>query len=204
MKTIKFLLKGLLLIAGAGMAMWFFMPWKQVGESLLLATIRRLQLSVTYSFVGDAPGGFVVEDLSVRNFMGVMDGSIRTLMIVPDLAASLLNMAPTCRISFTGGVLGDVAVTPLRKIPGVTIGNGRVMVSISAQGVLLEGLRSNGELSMNGTLLIASSAYPPIRWADVTIDVKSESFEQEMPALGNLLPLRQESPGRWLLRRAVN
>jgi hypothetical protein len=115
-------------------------------------------------------------------------------------------MAPTCRISFTGGVLGDIAVTPLRKIPGVTIGSGRVVISLSAQGVLLEGLRSDGELSMNGAMFIDPSASRPIRWADVTMDVKSESFEKELPSLAelNLLPLQQDSPGRWLLRRAVN
>jgi hypothetical protein len=205
MKTIKFLLKGLLFVAGVGLAAWFFMPWKQVGESLLLAAVRRLQLPVTYSSVGNVPGGFAVEDLDVRKFMGAIDCSVGTLTIVPDPTASLLNMAPTCRISFTGGVLGSSLI---KKIPAVVIGSGRAAVSLGSRGVLLEGLRSDGDLSMNGALFISVSTPPPIRWAEVTIDVKSELLEQELSSVEDILksylPLQRESSGRWLLRRAVD
>jgi hypothetical protein len=204
MKTIKILLQGLLFITGAVLAVWFFMPWKQVGESLLLAAGRRSGVPVVYSSVESAPGGFVVENLEIQKFRGMVDGSAGTLTVVPDLWASLVNMAPTCRISFTGSVL-DVTVA-LKKIPGIVIGSGRVVVSLSAQGVLLDRLRSDGDLSMAGALFISPSAPLPIRWADVTIDVKSDSLEQELSAVAelNLLPLEQESPGRWHLRRAVN
>jgi hypothetical protein len=181
------------------------MPWKQVGESALLLASQRLKIlsSSAYSSVGSAPGGFVVEDLEARGLMGKVDLSFRTLTIVPDIAASLMNMAPTCRVAFTGSALGEIAVTPLKKIPGATLGSGRLVVSLNRQGILLEGLRSDGDLSMNGSLLVAPSADPPIRWADVAINVKSETFEKEMSSLQMLLPLEQDTPGRWFLRRTV-
>jgi hypothetical protein len=205
MKTLKFLLKGLLFVAGIGVAAWVFMPWKQVGEGVLLLASKRLNIlsSSSYASVGGVPGGFVVEDWEARGLMGKVDLSFRTLTIVPDIVASLMNMAPTCRVAFTGSALGEIAVTPLKKIPGVTLGNGRLVVSLNRQGVLLEGLRSDGDLSMNGSLLVAPSASPPIRWADVAINVKSEPFEKEMSSLQMLLPLEQDAPGRWFLRRTV-
>ncbi|MDR2179870.1 MAG: hypothetical protein LBP21_06150 [Synergistaceae bacterium] len=205
MKTIKFLLKAILLVIGAGVAAWTFMPWKQVGESALLLAGGQLKIfsSTVYSSVKSAPGGFVVEDLDARGLVGMVDVSFGTLTVTPDVLASLMNMAPTCQVAFTGSALGEIAVTPLKKIPGVTLGSGRVTVSFNRQGILLEGLRSDGDLSMNGSLLVSPSAAPPIRWANVTINVKSEPFEKEMSFLQELLPLEQDAPGRWFLRRTI-
>ncbi|MDR1621683.1 MAG: hypothetical protein LBS00_04845 [Synergistaceae bacterium] len=205
MKAIKFFLKGLLFVIGVGVAAGIFMPWKQVGEGVLLLAGGRLKApaSIVYSSVGSAPGGFVVEDLDVRSLMGRVDVSFRTATIAPDIVASLMNMAPTCRIAFTGSALGEIAVTPRKKIPGITLGNGRAVVSFNRQGVLLENLRTDGDLSTSGSLLVAPSADPPIRWADVAIDVRSESFEKEMPSLQMLLPLQQDASGRWFLRRTL-
>jgi hypothetical protein len=206
MKTIKFLLKGLLFVIGIGVAAWVFMPWKQVGESVLLLAGERLTSpsSVVYSSIGSVPGGFVVEDLNVRRLMGMTDISFRTLTIVPDIAASLMNMAPTCRISFTGSEMGEITVLR-KKIPGIVFGNGRVAISFNRQGILLEELRSDGDLSMNGSFLISPSADPIIGWASVTLNVKSEPFEQELPSLQTALglPLQQDAPGRWFLRRTL-
>jgi hypothetical protein len=137
--------------------------------------------------------------------MGMVDVSFGTLTIVPDLTASLLRMAPTCRISFTGNAVGEIAVMPLKKIPGVALGNGSLTVSLSDQKIFLEDMRSDGEISMRGSLLLSLSAERLIRWADVTLDVKSEAFEKELPSLQMSLglPVEQDAPGHWFLRRAM-
>ncbi|MDR1979883.1 MAG: hypothetical protein LBQ42_14205 [Synergistaceae bacterium] len=207
MKTVKILLKICVFVAGVVAAGWVFMPWKQVGETVLLSASRRLKAPflIAYSSVGNVPGGFAVEDLDVRGLMGMLDVSFKKLTIVPDILASLLNMAPTCRVAFAGNALGEISVTPLKKIPGVVIGSGRVAVSFNRQGILLEELRSDGDLSMNGSLLLAPSADRLIHWANVAINVKSELFEKELPSLEAALglPLQQDAPGRWFLRRTL-
>jgi hypothetical protein len=207
MKAIKLILKTLLFLLGILVSVWVFMPWKQVGEILLLEAGRQLKTpaSLTWAAVGNAPGGFVVEDLKARKLMGMVDVSFGTLTIIPELMASLLAMSPTCRISFTDNAVSEIAVTPLKKIPGVVLNNGHVTVSLNNREILLDEVRSDGEISMRGSLLLSLSAERLIRWADVTLDVKSEPFEQELPSLQMSLglPLEQDSPGHWFLRRGM-
>jgi hypothetical protein len=105
-------------------------------------------------------------------------------------------------LTFAGLSLGDVAVTPLKKYPGIFLGNGRVTVSAVGGGLLLDGLRSGGDLSLDGDLRLDFTAERPIVWADVALGVKDEPFEKEtLPSLKNILPLQQEAQGRWRLRR---
>ncbi|MDR2174725.1 MAG: hypothetical protein LBO82_02160 [Synergistaceae bacterium] len=207
MKAVKVLSGGLVFLAGAALAVWFFMPWQQVGESALLFVSRRLPepSSLSYSAVKSVPGGFSAENLSVSRLAGVTDVSCKTLTVVPDISASLLNLAPTCRVAFTGGALDEIAVTPVKKLPGIDLGDGRAVVAAGRREIFLDGLRSNGELAMNGILLFDFSAMRIIR-ADVALNVRSEPFENEvLPFLKNLLPLRQEAPGSWrLFREAVS
>lgn len=203
MKILKFFLSFFLFVAGVLLAAWFFMPWKQLGESVLLFAAQQVPFRVAYASVRGVSGGFSVEDLEARGLLGMADVSFRTLTVVPDVTSSLLNMALVCRFVFTGVALGDIAVTPRKKIPGVFLGNGRATLSLTAEEVLLEGLRSDGELALNGVLLLAPSGTPIIRRADVTLAVSSEPFEKELPSLQMAfsLPLRQEAPGRWSFRR---
>lgn len=200
--VLKIFLKVLLFAAGLLLAGWFFMPWRQVGEAVLLSASNHLPepAYLSYSTVRSTAGGFVVNDLEIRNLMGMVNVFFSSVTIIPDVGTSLLSMAPTCRITFTGAVIGDIAVTPFSKIPSVAPGNGRAVVSINRQGVFLDGLRSVGELSTSGSLLINLSGME-ILWADVAIDIDSETFEEYMPHLALILPLQQESQGRWFLRR---
>ena len=204
---LKIFLKILLFVTGLLLAGWIFMPWKQAGEAVLLLASKRLpaSASLAYSTVGNAGRGFVVNDLEVRNLMGMVDMFFDSVTVVPDVSASLTGMTPTCLVSFTGAVIGDIAVTPLKKMPGVAPGNGRCMVSVNRQGIFLDSLRSDGELSMSGSILINPSEMKII-WADVAMDVKSEAFEENLSLVGSVfdLPLHQNGSGRWLLRRSRN
>jgi len=202
--ALKNFLKILLFLVGMLLMVWIFMPWRQVGETVLLSASRRLPVptTITYTTIGNARNGFVVNNLEVRNLMGMVDMYFSSLTITPDVTASLLGMAPASLVSFTGMVIGDIAVTPLRKLPGVAPGNGRVAVSVNRQGIFLDSLRSDGELSANGSLLIDTSEMR-ILWADMAMDVRNEAFEENLSIVASVsgLPLHQESPGRWTLRR---
>ena len=207
MKAISIFLKTLLFLVGVLMAVWIFLPWKQVGEYALAAAGRRLETpaSITWGTVNNVPGGFVIEDLKAQRLMGMGDVSFRTVTVVPDLMASLLGMSPTCQISFTDNTVSEIAVTPLKKIPGVALGNGSFIVSFSDQGILLDEVRSDGEIAMRGSLLLSPSSERLIGWAEVALDIKSEPFEKELPSLQMSLglPLQQDAPGRWFLRRGM-
>ena len=204
MNALKNFLKVLLFLVGLLLTGWWFMPWRQVGEAVLLTAGGRLPApaSLTYSTVGNARGGFVVNNLEIRNLVGMVDMHFDTVTIVPLTAASFLSMAPTGQVAFTGAIIGDIAVTPMRRIPGVAPGNGRVVVSANRQGVFLDNLRTDGELSTRGSLLVAPSGR--ITWADVVMDIRSEAFEENLSVIGPAtgLPLQRDGPGRWSLRRA--
>jgi hypothetical protein len=203
MKTVKIFLRGLVFLAGAAAAVWFFMPWKQVGEGTLLFVSRRLPSpsSLSYSAVKSAPGGFVAENLSVSRLAGMADISCKTVTVVPDIVASLLNLAPTCRLTFTGAALAEIAVTPVKKLPGIGFGDGRVTLVADGREIFLDGLRSGGDLAMNGILLFDLSRRRIVR-ADLALNVRSEPFENEVfPFLENQMPLRREAPGKWRIFR---
>ena len=202
--ALKFFLKALLLVVGLLAAGWLFIPWQQAGETIMLSASSRLQepASLAYSTVRSAKRGFVVNNLDVKNIMGLLNVSFSSVTIIPDVAATILGMTPTCRISFTGAVIGDIAITPKNTMPGATLGNGRLGISISKQGIFIDGLRSDGELSMSGSILI-NPLEKKIVWGDVAIDVKSEGFEKNLTMVGSVfsLPLQQDGPGRWSIRR---
>ncbi|GHV48217.1 hypothetical protein FACS1894204_12340 [Synergistales bacterium] len=196
MKTIRLCLKIMLFIAALVVSAWFFMPWREIGE-------HALRLSgAAYSSVKNVGGGFSVENLRAHKLNGMADLSFRTLTVVPDVLSSILSLSLSCRLSFTGGALGEIAVTPLKKIPGIGFGDGRLAVGVRGDSVFMEGIRSNGDLSMNGDLFIDLSAERIIQRAAVTLNVKSEPFDKEvLPLLQNIMPLEQEGQGRWALRR---
>jgi hypothetical protein len=113
----------------------------------------------------------------------------------------LLNLAPTCSVTFTGASLAEIAVTPVKKLPGIGFGDGRVTLVAGGQEIFLDSLRSGGELGMNGILLFDLSRMRIVR-ADLALNVRSEPFENEvLPFLENQLPLRREGPGNWKLFR---
>jgi hypothetical protein len=104
-------------------------------------------------------------------------------------------------VTFTEAALTEVAVTPLKKLPGIGFGDGRVTVVAGRREIFLDGLRTGGELAMSGILLFNPSTTRIVR-SDVALNVRSESFENEvLPFLRNVLPLRREAPGNWRLFR---
>ena len=196
MKIIRLCLRTILFLLAFAAAAWFFMPWREVGEYVMRSS------GVAYSSVKNIGGGFSVENLKAHRLNGMADLSFRTLTVMPDALSSALSFSFLCRLSFTDGAIGEISVTPLKKIQGIGFGDGRLTMSVRGGHVVLEGMRSNGDLSVNGDLFIDTSAEKMIQSAALTLNVKSEPFEKEvLPLLQNILPLEQEGQGRWVLRR---
>jgi len=200
---LKIFLKVLLFFAGLILMVWVFMPWRQIGEAALLSALDNIPASVSYSTVGRARNGFVVNNLEIRNLMGMVDIYFRTLTIVPDIPASILGMAPLSHVSFTGAEIGDIAITPRRNITGISPGSGHVTVSLNRQGIFLDGLRSDGDLAASGSLLINPSEMRII-WANAAMGIRHEPFEENLSIIASVLdmPLQREGPGLWSLHRA--
>jgi hypothetical protein len=204
------IIKTLLFVSGLAAGGWFFMPWRAAGEFALRWASHQADFSyayasasassLTWSALREAPGGFMVEGLEARGLLGMVDLSCQTLTVTPDLAASLSARVLVCHLAFTGGALGEVAVTPLKKIPGITLGDGRVTALLWGQELFLEGLRTNGDLELSGRLGITPSRL--LGQADLVVEIKSQAFEREFASLCAALglPLRRERAGRWILR----
>ena len=194
MKILRLLLKTFVFFVGLVIAAWIFMPWKQVGEyafSKAAAGTAGSGTPLSFSEVETADSGFTVSDVSVGGFM---KASFRSVTFRPDLLGTLLNMAPTCRVSFAGGEMVMMS-SPIR------FGNGRFLAVATPKEIFLDELRTDGEFSISGFLGI-NPVQKRISRAEAAIKT-SEALESSMEFLknGNILPLVQDGPGRWFLRR---
>ena len=79
------------------------------------------------------------------------------------------------------------------------LGDGGFLLTASPSEVLLEGLHSDGDFSLDGFLTI-----DPVRMkigrAETAVRVPA-SFEENMNTLKSFLPLVREGNGNWFLRR---
>ncbi|NLL36346.1 MAG: hypothetical protein GX256_02345 [Fretibacterium sp.] len=191
MKAAPKLLKTLLLLTAFCVSSWFFMPWRQVGTAVLTEARRHLETrgaELSFAGVEAVSGGFQVRNLNLSSFARF---SFRTLTLKPHLLDSLLVLTPVCSVTFEGAeaVMGQP----------MSLGDGGATVTLGPDSVLLEGLRSNGEFSLNGFLAIDPGAMRIAR-ANAAVRVP-QSFEENMEALQAFLPLVREGSGRWFLRR---
>lgn len=190
-RVLSFLLRLALLLAALCGALWFFMPWRDVAASALSLGGRLLGergMSLSYSGVEAVEGGFTVEGLSLEGFPGLAFDSIT---VRPQLLASLLNLAPTCEVTFRGGA-AMVGQT-------LSFGNGGFLLTASSSEVLLERLSTDGDFSLQGFLTI-DPAQMKIGRAEAALRVPA-SFAGNMEMLKGFLPLEQERDGGWFLRR---
>ena len=192
MRIIKLLLKGLLFLVGILIAAWIFMPWKQVGEYSLSLAARPLGArgaSLVYSTVETADAGFTVNDLSFAQ--GFFKFSFKSLTFRPNLLGTLLNIAPTCDVSFTGW--------EMKMSPPIRFGNGNFTAILTPQEVFLDRLRTDGDFAIAGFVGVDLTKMKISR-AEAAIKV-TEPIEPAMDFLKGELPLIKDGPGRWFLRR---
>ncbi len=191
-KIISLFLKSLLLITAFFSAVWFFVPWRQVGETILTVASEQLQKSgmkISYSGVEAVDGGFKVNDITLS---GLLRFSFQSVTLKPDLLSSAMTFAMVSSVSFSDGkmMMGQL----------VDIGSGGVLVIATPKSVLLEKLNSDGDFSINGYVAI-NPAQMRISRAEALVKVP-EALKENMTSLQMLLPLVQEGDGRWFLRRS--
>lgn len=169
---------------------WHFLDWRSAGQLIMSTASSRLASSgtrIAWSDVTGTDGGFTVHNLAVQ---GAADAAFQSLTIRPQLLQSLLNMAASCSLSFTGG----------RARLGMTVdfGNGGVEASVSPSAVELSDIHTDGEFSLTGWLALSPQAMR-ITNADALVRVPS-AMEGNMSLLQSFLPLVNEG-GSWYLRR---
>ena len=191
--SLKLILKLLLLIIGFCIALWIFLPWREVGGaalSLARPVLEQRGLRLNFAGVRSQSGeqGFIIDGLEIA---GITNFSFDSLTIRPEFLASLMNFAPVCDIRFRGG-----SMTMGQKID---FGDGSLLLTASPNNILIENLRTNGDFAVNGFIEI-NSAQAKISRAEASLRVPSE-FENNMQTLQNFLPLVREGNGNWFLRR---
>ena len=183
-------LKILLFIVGFGAAVWYFLPWSEIGKFAMSKASGQLSsrgMRIGWSDVSGETDGFTVHNLTIN---GMANFTFSSVTLRPRIAASLLSLAAVCDVSFRGGnvQLGQV----------MNFGDGGVLITAGRGEVFLENLRTNGDFALNGYMTVDPSAMRITR-ANARLNVP-DSFSQNLDMMRNFLPLVQEGDN-WYLRR---
>ena len=179
----------MLFIAGFLVAVYIYLPWRDVGKfamSIAHTQMQKRGMRLNYSEVTGPDGGFTVNDLTVS---GMANITLSSVTLKPDLATSLMSIAPVCGVKFQGG--------NVRLGQTLNFGDGEFILTAGRE-IALDELKTNGEFRLNGYVTIDPSAMR-IGHADAQLEVP-ESFSSNMGMLKNFLPL-EEDGGKWYLRR---
>ena len=182
--------KILLFIAGFCAAIWYFLPWAEIGRFAMSAASGQLSsrgMRIGWSDVSGEQDGFTVYNLTIN---GMANFTFSSVTLRPRIAASVLRLSPVCDVSFRGGnvQLGQV----------MNFGDGGVLITAGRSEVLLENLRTNGDFAINGYMTVNPSTMRITR-ADARLNVP-DAFSQNLGMMMNFLPLVQEGDN-WYLRR---
>ena len=113
--------KILLFIVGFGAAVWFFLPWAEIGKFAMSTASSQLSsrgMRIGWSDVSGETEGFTVHNLTIN---GMANFTFSSVTLRPQILASILGLSAVCDISFRGGnvQLGQV----------MNLGDGRVFVT---------------------------------------------------------------------------
>ena len=188
-RTLITITKTIIFMAGLFSALYIFMPWREAGNFAMSTAhniLQRRGMRLNYSDVSGEDGGFTVHNVKLS---GMANISLSSVTIKPELTASILSLAPVCRITFTGG--------NVRLGQTMNFGDGRLLLTAGRE-ILLEDMKTNGEFSLDGYMTIDTSTLR-IGHADAKLTVPEE-FSQNMNMMKNFLPIVEEG-GTWYLRR---
>ena len=196
MKLLKILIKTLIFIIGTLISLWLLMPWGAIGEYGVLS-MERIASSRGFNIQhSSVSGSWIGPTIRINGFTSRMafgGGEFRTLSLSPSIIQSFIQLSPVISVSFTGGTL---------SLPGgndADMGSGTVEISLRNGILLLNNLKSTGELSLDGNIAIDING-ARIETADLMIR-SPERIETSLNSMRAILPLIQESNGQWRLRR---
>ena len=182
-------IKAIIFTAAFIISLYIFLPWREAGTFALSMAADRLQrmgMRLSYSDVSGENGGFTVSNLALSGMVNISAGSVT---IKPDIASSLLSIAPVCDITFKGA--------GARLGSAMNFGSGGFLLTAGRE-ITLENLHTDGEISLDGYIAVSPSNMRITR-ANARFDVPEE-MSRNMSLLRNFLPLVQEGD-KWYLRR---
>ena len=190
-KYLFWILRILIFLIAFLFALWIFMPWREVGSSLMSfghGILLRNGMRMNYSDVTGEADGFNVNNLSLEGMMNISFNSVR---IRPKIIESVLSFGGVCDIEFTG-----CNILMGQKF---NIGDGRLLLTAWPKEIFLGDLSTTGDIKINGYLSINLSNMK-IGRADASLTVP-ENIASGFNVLKNFLPLEQDKNGQWYLRR---
>ena len=143
-------------------------------------------MRLNYADISGEDGGFTVSSLKIS---GMVDVTLGSVTIKPDMTASILSLSPVCGITFKD--------CNIRLGQTMNFGSGGFLLTYGRE-VILEGLHTDGDFSLDGYMTV-NTATMKIGRADALLEVPPE-FSQNMSIVSSFLPLVQEG-GKWYLRR---
>ena len=189
-KTLTKTIKILFFIIAFFFSFYYFLEWDALGKfimSMAHPRLERIGIRMNYSDVTGEEGGFTVHNLTLS---GMANISLSSVTIKPQIASSILSLAPVCEINFS-----DANV---RLGLNLNFGDGGFLMTAGSNEILLENLRTNGEFALNGYLTV-NLATMKLGRTEASLNVP-ENFAPNMNMIKNFLPLVQDG-GTWYLRR---
>ena len=184
------LLKVLIFLAALIVGTIIYFPNEEAGRLLMSVAANQLNsrgVRLEYTDVKGIDGGISVSNLKVAGGVNI---NFREAEFVPLWLGSILGLAPQCRVNFKG--------CSVQMGTTFTLGDGRVTISATPSEIELEDMRTNGELSLSGSLSVNPSTQKIVH-ANARLTVPEE-LAPHMNMLRSFLPLVQDG-GRWYLRR---
>jgi len=192
-------MKTFVFIVGLTVSLWIFMPWGKIGEYAVLSAEKIASSRGLNTRHTSVSGSWKGPTININDFIAKIalgGGEFKVLSLSPSFMQSIIQFSPVVSVSFTGAKL---------SLPGVNdvgIDSGKVDLSLKNGILLLKNLRSTGELSFEGFVAIDISG-AKIDTADLMIK-PPQKIESSLNLMKNMLPLTQESPGQWRLKREKN
>ena len=189
-KTVLYIFSGIIFLSCLAVSSWYFLDWTQIGTAAInyaysQASSRGMRLS--YTDMAGVEGGFAVNNLSMSGMVNIRFG---TIIIRPKILTSIISLSGVCDIEFRDAQL-QLGRT-------MKLGNGSCMLTLSPPEIIMENIRTAGELSVEGSVSFNPQAMRITR-ASARV-VVPEELSPALEAMRNFLPLVHEG-GNWYLRR---
>ena len=189
-KTVLYIFSGIIFLSCLILSSWYFLDWTQIGTAAMNAAYSQASsrgMRLSYTDIAGTDGGFAVNNLSMSGMVNIRFG---TIIIRPKILASIISLSGVCDIEFRDAQL-QLGRT-------MKLGSGAFLMTYAPPEIIMENMRSDGEISIDGSMSVNTQAMRITR-ASARLGVPEE-ISPALAAMKNFLPLVQEG-GNWYLRR---